>query len=332
MTSLLILRHNLKIALNKLLGKRGLVMLSTRAYNELKRTRAAAISKLVQAEQQGLKPGITGVVFSKDRALQIHTLLASYFELVTPPAPLFIIYNASTPAHAKAYEQVEKAFAKTPAKVTFVRETKKFREVLPEVLAKVQTRNLFYLVDDIVLIRKWDLRLAATVNPLEVTLCPRLSPHIRRSYTANVDIEVPAFRKAPESSKANGELFEFTWGEGTGEWNYPASVDGNVFSTAEMRVLTSIATFKAPNTYEGALMEFADIIGSRRAICYGESKILNLPLNRVQHEVANLAGNVSADELLEKYNAGYMLNTAPLRKHTPISPHEEHTLAFIKRK
>lgn len=331
-TKLKALRNTLKNGLNKALGGKGLVMLSTRAHTELQRTRAAAIAQLTEAQQAGLKPGITGVVFSKDRALQIHTMLQSYFELVTPPAPLFILYNASTPEHAKAYDAVAKAFAKAPAKVTFVRETKKFRDVLPEVLAQIKTKNLFFLVDDIVLIRPWDLSLAEKVNPLETMLCPRLSPHIRRSYTANVDITVPTFRKAAESGKANGDLYEFTWGEGNGEWNYPASVDGNVFSTAEIRVLTSLATYKAPNTYEGALMEFADIFAPRRALCYTESKLLNLPINRVQDEVANLAGSISADYLLEQYTKGYLMDTKPFRKHIPISPHEEHPISFVKRK
>lgn|GEM_PF-6805731 len=47
-----------------------------------------------------------GIVFSKDRALQLHALLSSYSEKVTSPAPLYILYHTSTPRHQKAYAEL----------------------------------------------------------------------------------------------------------------------------------------------------------------------------------------------------------------------------------
>lgn len=304
----------------------GATVLSQRAFDELRATRRKAIAELAALEEKGLKPGLTGVVFSCDRALQVYSLIATYLERVKNPAPLTVQYRASTPAHAKAYKEVEAAFATAPVRITFVPESK-FRDTLPQVLASVPTRNMFFLVDDIVIIRPLDLKLAADVNPTETILSLRLSPHMRRSYTANVAQMPPSFKPAREGA----ELLEFAWFKEGNEWSYPYSVDGHVFSTAEIRVLTRLATFKAPNTYEGALMEFQDLCETRRGLCYTEAKILNLPLNRVQDEVQNIAGDVSPEFLLEQWNKGLMLDTSSLRTHTPRAPHEEHPLTLKKR-
>lgn len=291
------MRNIAKKLLQQAVEQVGGVVLSKRAFDALRLTRRKAILELVAEAEKGMKPGVTAIVCSKDRALQMYTLLATYFELVKNPAPLVIIYNASTAAHAKAYAQVAKAFEKAPVPVEWVKETT-FREAINEVLAKIKTRNMFFLVDDIVLIRPLDLKLAAEIDAYNSILSFRLSPHLRRSYTMNVPQLPPAFKPAPEGK----ELLEFKWYEAGNEWSYPYSMDGHVFPTAEIRVITRLATFKAPNTYEGALMEFADLAEHRRGLCYRESQILNLPLNRVQNEVENIAGNVSPEYLLEQCN------------------------------
>ncbi|MFZ2587237.1 MAG: hypothetical protein WAZ18_03850 [Alphaproteobacteria bacterium] len=305
----------------------GGVLLSNQAHQTLLTTRAKAIAQLVQA-QPPLSPGLTGIVFSKDRALQIHTLLHSYSQLVKHPAPLIILYNASTPAHAAAYAQVEATFRKAPMPVRFVQEDKPFNQLLPEVLESIPTRNLFFLVDDIILIRPWDMHLAADINPLTTVLCPRLSPSITTSYTmGGVKAHQPTFH----SLKGEPTLRTFRFTEGTQEWAYPCSVDGNIFSTAEIKVLASLATYKAPNSFEAALHQFADIFMSREGLCYTESKLLNLPLNKVQTEVANLAASVTPAFLLAQYNQGLMLETTPFRTHTPTSTHEDHPVTFTRR-
>ena len=43
-----------------------------------------------------------GIVFSKDRPLQLHALLCSYSEKVVSPVPLHILYHTSTSAHQES--------------------------------------------------------------------------------------------------------------------------------------------------------------------------------------------------------------------------------------
>jgi len=113
--------------LHGLVKAAGGVVLSNRAHNQLLLQRERAVSELVAFEGAGLEQGIVGVVFSKDRALQLYTLLSTYFEHVENPAPLFVIYTASTDAHAKAYAEVKEALKGCSTEVLFVREIGGFR-------------------------------------------------------------------------------------------------------------------------------------------------------------------------------------------------------------
>jgi hypothetical protein len=305
----------------------GGTLLSQQMYNQLLTQRARAVSELVVLEKIGLKPGLTGVVLSKDRALQLYTLLYTYFKLVENPASLFIIYSASTESHARAYSEVVTMLEKVTVKLTFVRETMSFRETLLKILAQVNTKNIFFLVDDIIFIRPLNLKVASEIDPLQSILSFRHSPHLRRSYTAAVDQAPPNFVPAPYGT----DVLTFKWFEQGNEWADPWSLDGQILSTAEVRVLTRLSDFKSPNSYEGALKTFSDIVKNRSGICYGESKIVNLPINRVQSEVPNYSGSISPEFLLEQWNKGLMLDTSMFETHVPRSTHEEHPVSFKKR-
>lgn len=306
----------------------GGVLLSDRSYQQLLQQRRRAVFELTKHEEKLLVPGVVGVVFSKDRALQLYALLSSYFGHVANPAPLIVLYAASTDDHAKAYEDVRAHLVQGAFDVRFVREGENFRDYLLSVLAEISTKNVFFLVDDIVFIRDMDLSVAYGIDPKEKILSLRHGPHLRRSYTAGKDQMPPKFRQ----SSVGTEMLEFDWFEEGNEWSDPWSVDGQVLSTAEVRVLSRLSDFRAPNSYEGVLKSFNDIAVGRTGLCFAESRLLNLPINRVQDEVPNFSGDVSPGLLLNQWNMGMMLDTTVLDGHIPVSPHEEIAIKFMRRK
>lgn len=321
------LRLILTRTLRWLVASIGGVLLSRRNYNELLLQRERAVRELSELETTHLRHGLTGIVLSKDRALQLYALLQTYARFVKNPAALFVIYNASNESHAKAYVEVEAAFQSSALELTFICEKDSFRESLIDVLKRVDTRNIFFLVDDIIFIRPLNLDVAASIDPFRVILSFRHSPHLRRSYTSAVSQMPPNFSPAPDSQN----LLVFNWFEKGNEWSDPWSLDGQVLSTAEVRVLSRLSNFKAPNTYEASLKSFGDIIMGRKGMCYEESKILNLPINRVQNEVENISGSVSPEFLLEQWNMGLMLDTSMFDTYEPSSTHEEHPVRFTRR-
>ncbi len=305
----------------------GGVAMSQRAADELTLQRDRAVAKLAEIESVDLALGLSGIVVSKDRALQLYSLLCTYRELAEHPVTLTVIYSTSSEAHSKAYKEVEGLFSDGALKVEFVKEAESFRATINQVLSRINTKNIFFLVDDIVFIRHVDLAFAAQLDTSRHILSLRHSPALTRSYTSNANQSPPKF------SEFSGypELRQFRWFEAGHEWSDPWSLDGQILSTAEVRAMTKVCNFVAPNTYEAALKTFSSMCTERFGLCYSESKILNLPINRVQNEVANLSGEVSPEYLLSQWNKGMMLDTDMLRSHIPRSTHEEHAVVLKMR-
>ena len=305
----------------------GGIVLTRRAYNQIIFQRDEAVSKLVKIEEIKLNHGLVGIVFSRDRALQLYTLLHTYFAKVKNPAPLYIVYSVSSNAHLESYDEIYKTLNASGCNVTLIKELDGFKVTLLKILYQINSKNIFFLVDDNIFIRETDFTIAKQIDPLCTILSLRHSPHLKHSYTANAQLRIPNFTPAKEGLG----LLKFAWFEQNLEWSDPWSVDGQVLSTAEVRVLASMSDFKAPNTFEGALKSFNSLCKSRYGLCYSESKVINLPINCVQTEVSNLSGNITAEYLLKCWNDGLMFDARPLEKHTPLSTHEEHTLEFVKR-
>ena len=317
-----------KLIVRFAIGKLGGVVLSSEGHRRILSARDRAILELSVIDELSLRPGLTGVIFSRDRALQLHSLLTSYFELVINPASLKIIYMTSNQEHSDSYEQVKDHFLASDIEVEFIEEAKGgFKTTLEKVLDFVATKNIFFLVDDIVFINEVDLTYASTVNPRDAILSLRHSPYLSYSYTKNQAQVPPVFRENIEFPAG----LEFNWFEQGCEWSYPWSVDGHVLSTAEVRVIAKVSDFKAPNSFETALNLFNSLCENRKGLCYRESKILNLPINRVQSEYKNISGDVSPNDLLIEWKNGMMLRTDAFKNHIPKSTHEEHTVTFKAR-
>jgi len=305
----------------------GGVLLSKKIYQQILQQRRKATSILVEMERTKLRPGLACLIFSKDRPLQLFTLLHTYFESVKNPVPVTVIFDASNKEYETAYFEVAQLFSGHSVDVSFVKEEDSFRETLIRELDKIEVEALFFLVDDIIFIRPLDLSFVKELDPQRHVLSLRHSPHLRRSYTGNASVLPPAFSEVVGSQ----ELLSFKWFEREYEWSDPWSVDGQFLSMAEVRVMTRISNFKAPNSYEVALKAFNDFALNRDGYCFKESKILNLPINRVQNEIPNFSGSVSCAYLLQQWNLGMMIDTQMFAHHTPISPHEEHLIQFKRR-
>lgn len=260
-----------------------------------------------QANQFNPKSKPEGIVFSKDRPLQLHLTLASYRLHVKNPAPLTILFCASTPAYAKAYAEVAACFPKS-ANFTFVEENKGFKPTLLKVLNALTCEKMFFLTDDDVFIQPVDMNEFTRFDPLTTVVSPTLSPQFKYAHVLQREVRRPnTFTKL----KGHPEMLEFTWGDGEQQWDYPYSVDGNLFHTAEIRIMAAVTAYKAPNTFEWALMQYAKRGRARKGVCYTKARIMNLPINRVQTEYANYAGTMAVEGLLQAWQSGKCIDPMP---------------------
>jgi hypothetical protein len=284
-------------------------------------------SHIAYVEASGMPP-VEGIIFSKDRALQLHALLCSYFEKVVSPAPLQILYCVSTPEHQKAYDEIMKIFS---GKCSFTRQSSNvsFKDDLVTLLDSVQARKVFFLVDDILFIEDFDMNDFTKLDMDKTVPSLRMGLNLKRCYTIQVEQPLPELMTGAENNK---NIIFWKWNQGVHSWSYPLSVDGHFFSTQEITAITRLIDFSAPNTYEDQLQKFRRFFVIRLGAGYKKSRIVNIPCNKVQRENKNLYGSIHQDFLLEQWMKGYQMDYRSLYGFPNISAHQEIPFEFIKRR
>jgi hypothetical protein len=293
--------------------------------------------KVGMAQRKDL-PSVLGVVFSRDRPMQLDALLRSYFAMVSDPAPLDVLFRASNTQYALAYEQLANSFDESD--VRFIDECANggFESSLRELVAHMTAKTMFFLVDDILFIRAFELHQFAALSSPDVIPSMRLGRNISYSYTRRSQQRQP--RLLPLDSWTSpptlntlplkNQLVCWRWRRGQIDWRYPFSVDGNILPTTLVRALLDDAVFSGPNSLEVEM----DRLGARNmprwGICFTQSRIINSPINRVQNEVSNFSGKVHQDLLLNLWIKGNRMDISRLGEVTCRSVHEEIDLPFVK--
>lgn len=275
------------------------------------------------------KAGAECIVFSCDRALQLHALLASYVEQATNHAPVRVLYRASNEDYQRTYEQLMGLFAGYD--IVFVRQESlgSFRRQILELISKVETRALFFLVDDILFANPVDIKEFSEADTNREVSSLRLGLHLKKSYMLNQDQPLPDFMPC---GHAASDAVCWLWRKGACDWGYPLSVDGHLFGTDEMFAMASVLDFTSPNSFESNLQLFNPVFLDRQGVCYRTAKIINIPCNKVQADfVNNRSGNISPQYLLEMWNKGLQMDYRSLRGHQGDAVHEELAVHLIPR-
>ena len=263
------------------------------------------------------------IVFSKDRACQLDLLLRSIQEFVLDIGAIrfSILYKSSAASYDQGYEKVKQAFPT----FHFVDERKEPGDFKSKLLALIDPGSplSMFLVDD-------DLFKAAFSladdpvrwfqdNPDILCLSLRLGKHI--DYCYMLDTNTPAPRFAPGGV--------WTWQGQPGDWGYPMSLDGHIFRTHEIVPLLRQLVYENPNRLEAGLA--AHPLAQTKMNCYPESRIFNLPINKVQQVFNNRSGTVDLALLNERYvKGGLRIRLSPLRGVLNRAPHQEYPIELSK--
>jgi len=268
------------------------------------------------------------IVFSKDRALQLHGLLATLREKVSPEVPVHVLYMASTSAHRKAYDDVIAIFDTQDIRFIQQRNASSFKSDLMEILFPLTCDILFFLVDDILFTEPVDLLDVLKFDPDEFVPSLRMGQNLTRCYVLQTPQSLPHFLDPPSG---NSDKIIWRWDGAELDWSYPLSVDGHFFARREVTAMAALTTFAAPNSFEDALQIFKPLFNKRYGLGYKKSRIVNIPCNRVQTENNNLAGNTHPDELLAIWQKGYQIDYAKLSGLANESAHQEVVLPLAGR-
>jgi hypothetical protein len=314
-------------AINRILNKFGLA-LQTREEKWERHVYAELYeSRLKYVPDAGIHPAEC-IVFSKDRALQLHALISSYLEKVASPVPVYILYQTSTLSHQKAYDEIIEIFSNNNISFKKQETHNSFRNDLILFLESVHSEKIFFLVDDVLFVEDFDIDEFTKFNIDKFVPTLRMGLNLTKCYTVQENQPLPELM--PDIIKDKDKI-TWQWDRGIHDWSYPLSLDGHFYSTQEIKAMIPLINFSAPNTLEDQLQHFRRFFLFRKGVAFNKSRIVNIPCNKVQKENKNIHGKQHQDFLLEQWQKGYQMDYRQLYGFHNTSAHQEISFSFKKR-
>lgn len=262
-----------------------------------------------------LNDQIEGMVFSKDRAMQLHALLRSYIKNVSNYAPLAILYKTTSNKSQKAYINLIDEFKSYP--IVFIKENDFYYQV-KSWLSSNGSDRIFFITDDAIFLDSFDMKDALFFNPLDSIFSLTKGYDITYCFTHDVKQEIPEFTKKNYRGGHDFNFWKWSSTPASPDWSYPISVDGNFYLREEMLQMVKNVSFNNPNTLEGSLQIFIDFFWNREGVCFDKARLINIPCNLVQNDYNNrYTGFFSTNELQELWDKGERINIESFIKMEP---------------
>lgn len=263
------------------------------------------------------------IVFSRNRPLQLYAFLESLFEKSD------VFHSAKTTVIFKYDEKFKEGLEEVKSKFSWANffDQKDLKNDVLDVLKTSNKDYCMFFVDDIVVkdsISFSNICKILSSNPGILTFSLRMGLHLDFCYPTNSPQQIP-------DGMVKGGFFIWDWREGAGDWGYPMSVDGHAFRKIEILPWIERIDFSSPNQFEDFIQPAKNYLPSHHCICYASSKIINLPINRVQNEYKNRSEEIDADSLLEIWNKREKIDIFSLENIKNNSAHFPAKIGFIER-
>lgn len=217
---------------------------------------------------------ITNIIFSKNRAMQLHALLETIYANCNIFEHNVVIYTHDE-NHAKSYDVLINRFPK----VEWIKET-----ILKEnILKAMKTQYTCFMCDDDIIFDKF----TSDVTFNDKTLCYslRLGSNVSDVHT------------------------EWNWRQTKkAHYNYPFSTDGHIYSTDLIKPMVAGIRFDNPNVFESAMFKydynFPPLMRSPE-----KSVLTSFSVNRVSDKSHCATSNqYRENELHTMYLEGYVID------------------------
>lgn len=269
------------------------------------------------------------IIFSFKRPLQLYALLESLEEYVDGLSNIFVIYRADDQRYEEAYNKVKADFGS----VHFIRQSvdhpeQDFKHIVVSLLENSPSDYIMFATDDDLV--KDYISIQQCTRCLQKThaygFYLRLGMNIDYFYMLNRPEALPYLIDIDDGIKA----WQFECA--TDEWAYAHTVDMTIYAKEEIKKALYTMNYSNPNTLEDRWAGCVNHLKKRVGLCFDQSKIVNLPLNRVQNVFCNDRHmDMDPEELFELFNKGFKMDRRPFYQWNNRSVHAECQLKFIKR-
>ena len=255
------------------------------------------------------------IVFSRDRAMQLHALLESFSQCFPTIIPT-VLFRASDRDYQRGYDLLMTRFgARWMPEGDFRQDLLNIVTEPVEGTGAVDTLTMF-AVDDDVFKRKVSLKdiYAVMHDPRVLCLSLRLSPEITHCYTMDIDTPPPRFDDRI-FARNKDRVLTWDWQGKPGDWGYPFSCDGHIYRTHQILPVMQRTPWATPNQMEGRVVAAGDWKLWQKMACFSEQVVVNIPANLVQTDFQNrTCGGLSSEVLNNRYLHNEIIDIWPLVK------------------
>jgi len=260
------------------------------------------------------------LIFSKNRPMQLESLLDSFFHFVDRSLvnKVSILYKSDS-EYENSYELLKVKFSD----VVWCQEENFHSQVLD--ISSNSGEWICFLVDDIIFYQPVKGRIFPKID--EICFSLRLGENCIYCHPANSYYNKPAFN-------TDSEFINWSWFGCQFDFGYPMSLDGHIFHGKILKEMLKYLKFRNPNSLENALVYQNTLLSSlqkTRMRSFKTSRLVGIPINRVNDEVLNRSGiefPFSESELLHKFERGESIDWTSMDFTKIIGPHQELILNF----
>lgn len=265
---------------------------------------------------------VNAIIFSFDRASQLHLLLESINKNAKGIFNINVLYKYSNDEFKKGYEILKERFSE----INWVEETN-FKEQTLKLMETSLEFTCFGVDDDVFFgeLREEDA-VECMKNEDVICFTPRQGLNTKVCYSMNCEnIILP-----------DKEDEKFIWWDRTKRYadaGYSLSLDFHIFRTKEIKKMIKNTIFSNPNTLEGGLQIFDEDFPRSTMVAYKQSILVGCPINIVQNFCPNRKGEkfgISAKELNDRYLNGEIIDFDKIDFSNINSAHCELKLEFKK--
>lgn len=271
------------------------------------------------------------IIFSKNRACQLHLLLES----IQKNAPLFfdeivILYTADD-LYVEGYNRLRALFPESKTSGMKYRGESNFREDLVALLDDINIPFTTLLVDDAIMYRPViTTKDAALATITDDVVCLSLRLGLNCTYSHPVDISYSLGEHT-----VNGDFLKFDYREQMkGDFRFPLSTDGHIYKTTFLKSLLEKIEFSNPNSLEFKLQELVSNHSiPHMVVSFKESRIVSVPVNVVniyKEHPSGLEYFIPEKGLNKRYLAGEVIDLNALDFSKVNGPHRELNFSYRK--
>jgi len=261
------------------------------------------------------------LIFSKDRPLQLDLCLRSYFDKCVghENTDVYVLFKATSDRYLDAYLELSEDFIE----VTFFQENS-FKDNLLAILNREQYENVFFVVDDNVFVKDFNINeITESIKSDKVLgFSLRLGKNTTYCYSHDANQRVPEMF----AGKIDG-IYGYEWYDQDLDFGYSLELSSSVYKVKDIWSILFLGHYLNPNDLEWSMyLAIHKYMNIKYLLCYENSVAFCNPINKVQSTNNNRNMNddcYSAENLLKMFENGYRIDPKIFYGFVPNACHQE---------